>query len=58
VVKRERGALWKLPHPWKKQNAMLLFPPMLGKVQNNFSTATHSAGGGKFNESNALHFLG
>jgi hypothetical protein len=26
-----RQALWKLPEVWKKQNAMLLFPHLLGK---------------------------
>ena len=39
VGDREREALLKLPQRWKKQNAALLFPTLLGKVQDNFSTA-------------------
>src|SRR5256885_12444837 len=39
VGDREREALLKLPQRWKKQYAALLFPTLLGKVQDNFSTA-------------------
>lgn len=31
---------------WKKQDAAQLFPPLLGKAQNSFSTAPHSVGDG------------
>jgi hypothetical protein len=40
VGERERGARWKLPQRWKKQDAAQFFPPLLGKVQSHFSTAS------------------
>ena len=51
VGDREREALLKLPQRWKKQYAALLFPTLLGKVQDNFSTAPTTPTAAKLTES-------
>ena len=51
VGDQERGALLKLPQRWKKQNAALLFSPLLGKVKDNFSTAPTTPATAKLTES-------